>query len=478
MFEINGNLYDGKDGLTNIGLFQSTIIEVRMFYLTRLANIFSEDIDLYIDNATAGSGCTPIITPVLGKILVMKLGISNESQKGQIAFQFAHEYMHYIFYCKYGIAKKLADKREETICTAASLIVLYNLYPGEFMLYDKYVRECGKEKYVGGADLAMKVNYDINTLGEGFDVLIIDEAQEYQDDQESALKYVVTDSKNPQTIFCGTPPTPVSSGTVFTKYRKATLEGRNVDSGWAEWSVEEKTDPRDIEAWYETNPSLGTVFTERSVTAEIGDDDIDFNIQRLGLWIRYNQKSAISETEWNELKAHVKPELTGELYVGIKYSKDGNVAMAIASKTEEGKIFVECIDCREVRAGDTWMLAYLKGWKARKVVIDGASGQQLLEEEMREYGIKNAHLPTVKEIIAANAKFEQGLYQRSIVHSGQPSLVQAVSNCEKRAIGSNGGFGYKAIKEEIEIALLDSVILAYWACSETKVKRRKQRISC
>ena len=152
--------------------------------------------------------------------------------------------------------------------------------------------------------------------------------------------------------------------------------------------------------------------------------------------------------------------------------------MAIASKTEEGKIFVECIDCREVRAGDTWMLAYLKGWKARKVVIDGASGQQLLEEEMREYGIKNAHLPTVKEIIAANAKFEQGLYQRSIVHSGQPSLVQAVSNCEKRAIGSNGGFGYKAIKEEIEIALLDSVILAYWACSETKVKRRKQRISC
>lgn len=144
--------------------------------------------------------------------------------------------------------------------------------------------------------------------------------------------------------------------------------------------------------------------------------------------------------------------------------------MAIASKTEEGKIFVECIDCREVRAGDTWMLAYLKGWKARKVVIDGASGQQLLEEEMREYGIKNAHLPTVKEIIAANAKFEQGLYQRSIVHSGQPSLVQAVSNCEKRAIGSNGGFGYKAIKEEIEIALLDSVILAYWAYFQWTMK--------
>ena len=38
-------------------------------------------------------------------------------------------------------------------------------------------------------------------LGEGFDLLVIDEAQEYTADQESALKYVVTDSKNPQTIF-------------------------------------------------------------------------------------------------------------------------------------------------------------------------------------------------------------------------------------------------------------------------------------
>lgn len=28
------------------------------------------------------------------------------------------------------------------------------------------------------------------------------------------------------------------------------------------------------------------------------------------------------------------------------------------------------------------------------------------------------------------------------------------------------------MKEEMEIALLDSIILAYWACSETKTKKR------
>lgn len=38
-------------------------------------------------------------------------------------------------------------------------------------------------------------------LGEGFNLLVIDEAQEDTEDQESALKYVVTDSRNPQS-FC------------------------------------------------------------------------------------------------------------------------------------------------------------------------------------------------------------------------------------------------------------------------------------
>lgn len=72
-------------------------------------------------------------------------------------------------------------------------------------------------------------------LGEGYDVLIIDEAQEYTEAQETSLKYIVSDSENPQTIMLGTPPTAVSAGTVFTKYRETVLAGRGFDSGWAEW---------------------------------------------------------------------------------------------------------------------------------------------------------------------------------------------------------------------------------------------------
>lgn len=349
--------------------------------------------------------------------------------------------------------------------------------------YDKHyiaTKQLGLEKIIMldgcGGTCDFRTRSSKGGLGEGFDLLIIDEAQEYTDDQESALKYVVTDSKNPQTLFCGTPPTPVSSGTVFTKLRQKALAGETYNTGWAEWSVPEQSDIHDRELWYLTNPSLGTVFTERSVMDEIGTDDIDFNIQRLGLWIKYNQKSAISRAEWDELEVNQLPKLKGKLFAGIKFGHDGtNVAMSIAVKTGGDKVFVEAIDCREVRAGIGWIIDFLTKADIKTVIVDGANGQQLLAEAMKENKLKAPLLPTVKEIIAANAAFEQGLFNENIRHKGQPSLVQSVSNCEKRAIGTNGGFGYKSLRDDIEVALLDSVILAYWKCSETR-ERKKQRV--
>lgn len=312
-------------------------------------------------------------------------------------------------------------------------------------------------------------------LGEGFDLLVIDEAQEYQDDQESALKYVVTDSKNPQTVFLGTPPTPVSSGTVFTKYRKSTMCGDNKNAAWEEWSVEKKSDPNDKDLWYEANPSLGTVFTERSVEDEIGNDDVDFNIQRLGLWIRYNQHSVISEVDWKSMQVDVMPKIKGKLFVGVKYNKNGqSVSMSIAVKTDDDKIFIESIGCKNINFGNDWIIEFLTKADIKRVAVDGANGQRILAEQMKKEHLKAPILPTVNEIILANAKFEQGLFAKNIRHGYQPSLQQCATNCDKRSIGSNGGFGYTSIKDGVDISLLDSAILAYWACVEDKPEIRQK----
>ncbi len=330
---------------------------------------------------------------------------------------------------------------------------------------------------VGGGRIDFRTRTSLGGLGESFDLLVIDEAQEYTDDQESALKYTIAASPNPQTILIGTPPTPISSGTVFTGLRNRTLDGGNEDIGWAEWSVEEESDVRDVDLWCQTNPSLGLRLTERTIRSEVGDDDLDFNVQRLGLWIKYNQKSVISANEWEELKVDKLPKLKGKLFVGIKYGHDGtNVAMSIAVKTVTGDIFVETIDCQSIRQGNAWIIAFLKQADVQEIVVDGASGQNILASEMKDARIKKPILPTVKEIIVANSTFEQGLFQQTIKHRGQPSLSQVVTNCDKRNIGSSGGFGYRSQIEENDIALMDSMILAHWACHDAKPVK-KQKIS-
>ena len=335
-------------------------------------------------------------------------------------------------------------------------------------------RAFGKEHLYceGDAVIEFRTRTSTGGLGEGYDLLIIDEAQEYTPEQETSLKYVVSDSLNPQTIMLGTPPTAISAGTVFPKFRTKVLQGESYESGWAEWSVPEQTDPNDVEAWYETNPSLGTILKERTIRSEIGDDAIDFNIQRLGLWIKYNQKSAISKNEWQALETDKLPKLNGQLFAGIKFGIDGNnVALSIAARTDDGKIFLEAYACKPVSAGMAWILNFIDKADVCKVAVDGKSGIGILEDAMKQAKLKKPIIPSVAEFIKANAMFEQALSSASIVHMKQSAAEQVITNCEKRAIGSGGGFGYKSQLEGADIAILDSMILAHWLCVETKAKK-------
>src|SRR5690625_915823 len=249
------------------------------------------------------------------------------------------------------------------------------------------IKATGREsiEFYDGGRVDFRTRSSTGGLGESFDLLVIDEAQEYTDDQRSALQYTIAASPNPQTILTGTPPTPISSGTVFTKLRENALFGISEDDGWAEWSIDKETDDlRNVDLWYQTNPSLGLRVSERNIRSELGTDDLDFNIQRLGLWIQYNQKSAISENEWKELHVDEIPKLKGKLFAGIKYGYDGtNAALSIAVKTEDDKVFVEAIDCQSVREGNGWIIHFLRNTDIQQVVIESAKDQKIIDSDMK-----------------------------------------------------------------------------------------------
>ena len=336
----------------------------------------------------------------------------------------------------------------------------------------------GKERIEmnNGAVIDFRTRTSSGALGSGYDLLVIDEAQEYTQAQQTALNYVVSSSKNPQTIMCGTPPTAVSSGDVFRDYRDKTLRGETINGGWAEWSVDHKTNVHDVDAWYMTSPSLGTILTERTVQDEINGDDLDFNIQRLGLWIRYNQQSAISAPEWDALKTETLPKFKGSVFVGVKFGRDGqNVCLSVAIRTEDDRIFVESIDCRNQRDGNDWLINFIMKTKAKAVLVDGMSGLETFLRECKEQKLKGVGAASVKEVIQASSDFETAIANKSICHAGQPGLRQSVTNCDHRAIGSGGGYGYKTLDDDIEVALIESVVLATRACMMTK-EVKKQRV--
>ena len=136
---------------------------------------------------------------------------------------------------------------------------------------------------------------------------------------------------------------------------------------------------------------------------------------------------------WGSLKVKRLPKLVGPLFVGVKYGNDGtNIGVSIAAKTSNGKVFIESIDCRSIRLGNKWIIDFLKNADIKEVVIDGASGQELLKTEMKEAKLIKPILPTVREIIVANSAWEQGIYQQKIQHKDQPSLTQVVINCDKK----------------------------------------------
>lgn len=344
-------------------------------------------------------------------------------------------------------------------------------------VYDKhyvYRKQFGMEVIQllkeGGGVVKFRTRTSRGGLGEKCDVLIIDEAQEYMTEQENTLKFLVSDSKNRQILMCGTPPTAVSQGTVFKNFRESVLNKIAKYSGWADWSVPEKVDVHNIDMWYETNPSLGTIFDTDAVELEIGDDELDFNIQRLGLWVSYNLSSSITEAEWQLTEIKELPKLKGKMYVGIKYGITGiNVALTVACRTEQGKIFISAYDMRNIREGNDWIIKYLSGLKSLdKVVVDGRGNDEILAKEMRAANIKKPVFPGGSDFMLANSQFEQSVFNDGLCHMPQPTLDEAVTNCEKKKYGNRGAFIYVPNVETIDITIMESAVLAHWLCLNTK----------
>lgn len=317
-------------------------------------------------------------------------------------------------------------------------------------------------------------------LGATNDVLLLDEDQEETDAQQEALLPTISAGKNQnqQTIRVGTPPSGGGNGTVFIRMRKSVLEGKADEVCWQEWSVETMTAADDEDAWYNANPSLGYFLMLTAVRSESKKMALDsFNKMRLGWIAGVESMRAINDEQWNVLaveKVFVTDDLS-QVYA-IKFAPDGSaVTLAVGVRMPSGLIHVEVIERRPMSAGTHWLSAWLLGdqrWrKCAKIIIDGASGTQLLVEELvrsERRMSKKILTPNVKEAGAAYAGFMEGIEQKLLTHYNQPGLNVSIRTVKKRSIGKDGMFGYASMNSDIQSDPTEAAAFAYYGALRFK----------
>lgn len=308
-------------------------------------------------------------------------------------------------------------------------------------------------------------------LGFTSDTLLHDEAQEMSDAHEEALRPTISAGKqrNPQVIMAGTPPTSGSAGTVFLRARRNVLSGKAQNFCWQEWSVEHITASDDVDAWYETNPSLGYFVSERAVAAESTTMSQDsFNKMRLGWYAGLDSQRLFTDEEWNCLAlAEVKLPEKPDLVYSVKFAPDRSAVTLAVGVVIGEKVHVEVIERRRMSDGIAWLVRWLLDrWRnASKIIIDGAAGQGLLVEELvrsEKRIAKRILTPNVKEAGNAYAGFYQAIQDKTLTHYNQPLLNSAIRTAKRRDIGRDGMFGFAPLNPNIQMDPVDAVAFAYY----------------
>ena len=341
-------------------------------------------------------------------------------------------------------------------------------------------------------DLKSGGHIEFRTRGSGgdvgrggtFDLVVVDEAQSYTEEQDASLSPLNSASPlgSPQTILMGTVPNPEQAhkGFVFTNQRNqvksAPLPGFCVH----EWSVEEVGDVMDKSRWYRTNPSLGHQLLERALLKDAyGMRPDTFAREHLGWWPpNIMSMTVISPHDWNRCKTDCPPQ-GGRVFVGVRFSPDGEVGCVAACVLAEGEApYVEVLEHWGMSGGLGRFVSLLTSMgDVEQIVIDGRSHSDNLRKLLKDEGVSHRVMcaPGVGDVVTANSMLLNAVRERKVTHMGQPALNDSATRCSRRAIGNDGGWGFKGTAD-VDPTLVEACALAHWAALNKSKPKRKALI--
>ena len=307
--------------------------------------------------------------------------------------------------------------------------------------------------------------------GQHGDLLIIDEAQEMDEEAQASFLPAISASLNPQTVYVGTPPDPGASGVVFRGIRSRALAGNTDRMAWFEFSVDEIGNVKDKARWAATNPALGLRILPTTIEGECEQMDADtFARERLGWWTPVTEKReeyAIDGKVWDACQSkEEKPE--GKTAYGVKFSPDGSrVCLCGAVIPKDGIARVSLIREEPTGRGTQWLADWLneRSKKASCVVIDGRNGVDVLVDKIADTWKQKDSIkrPSVKEVIASASLLMDALAEQSVTwYYGQEALRESAITSTKRPLGGGWAFGGD------NSAPIEAAALALWGAKTSK----------
>ena len=341
----------------------------------------------------------------------------------------------------------------------------------------KYVKDIktalGREQIIlkSGAKVKFLARTRNGGRGQHGDLLIFDEAQELDEDQQASFLPAISASRNPQTIYVGTPPDPNAAGTVFRNIRDKAIAGETETTAWFEYSVKEIGNVHDQARWKATNPALGKRILLTTIEGECEQMSEDtFARERLGWWspiVKHEENYAIPVNIWDACKSS-EPKPEGKTAYGVKFSADGaEVCLCGAVIPKVGKARISLIERRPTGSGTQWLADWLNARYAQAscVVIDGRNGVDVLVDKIAStWRVKGSVVrPSARDVIASVSTLTDALNEKTVTwYEGQEMLRESAVTSVKRPIAGGWGFGGD------NATPIEAAALALWGAKNSK----------
>lgn len=314
--------------------------------------------------------------------------------------------------------------------------------------------------------------------GRGFsvDVLVMDEAQDLDDDSLAALLPTISASPNPQTIVTGTPPDERTVGEVFARWRAAGVEGVDERLCWMEWSFEDGADLDDPQVWADANPALGIRLSLDTIRDErAAMDDETFARERGGVWGNVGSSRVIAAEWWDAIGLNHAVDAGGEMSIAIDMSPDRDMTSLVSVQEIVGGL--PCIEVKDTKQGaPEWVVPRVvdacKRFKVRAVVIDGAGPAASLIDALKANKIE-VTVTGASQMKRACGAFFDAVVMGSVRHLNQAQLNSAVGAVRKRKL--EDAFAWQRKSPDSDITPVVAATLALWGFTAVDVKKPIRR---